>query len=221
MDTVFLLLLGISLLCVPIFIIWAIINLILRRPAKKRFAFAGMSALAFVISTIGFALTADDPASDSTVSMTNKAPLTTTENPLSQSISTSEDISVQPEYEDGSPKKELQDYAVNIIIENYNSTEIDSLSINDALGTDEPDDYIILVNLIWNAKNSASTSKDVLELYSEDFAAQIGRDQSSVKEIAIFWTIPYLNNATAKWSYEREGDGMYLSDNMMDSIFNE
>ena len=47
MDTVFLLLLGISLLCIPVFIILAIINLILRRSAKKRFAFAGISALVF------------------------------------------------------------------------------------------------------------------------------------------------------------------------------
>lgn len=135
--------------------------------------------------------------------------------------SNSKNVSVYPEYEDGSPKKELQDYAVNIILNNYNDTDIDSISINDNLGTDDPNDYIMLVHLTWNTKNSASTSKKVLELYSEDFAAQIGRDQSSVKEIAIFWTVPYLNNASAKWSYERMGDGMSLSDNMMDSAFNE
>lgn len=133
----------------------------------------------------------------------------------------SENISVQPEYESGSPQKKLQDYAANIILENYSDTDIDTLSINDNLVTDEPDDYIILANLTWNVKNSASTSKDVLELYSEDFAAQIGRDQPSVKEISIFWTVPHLNNATAKWSYERSDSAMYLSDNMMDSVFND
>ena len=81
MDTVFLLLLGISMLCIPIFIILAIINLILRRPAKKRFVFAGISALVFVISIIGFAFTAEDPAPKTPVGAPNEAFITTMEEP--------------------------------------------------------------------------------------------------------------------------------------------
>ena len=86
MDTVFLLLLGISMLCIPIFIIWAIINLILRRSAKKRFAFAGISALVFVISIIGFALTSDDPAPDNSISVTNEAPVAAEEPAISEPV---------------------------------------------------------------------------------------------------------------------------------------
>lgn len=82
MDTVFLLLLGISMLCIPFFIIWAIINLILRRPAKKRFAFAGISALVFVISIIGFGFTSDDPAPENPVNVADEAPITTMEEPV-------------------------------------------------------------------------------------------------------------------------------------------
>lgn len=92
MDTVFLLLLGISILCIPVFIIWAIINLILRRPAKKRFAFAGISALVFVISIIGFALTADDPASKGPASTINETPIATEEPTVPESIIASEDV---------------------------------------------------------------------------------------------------------------------------------
>ena len=61
----------------------------------------------------------------------------------------------------------------------------------------------------------------MLEMYSSDFAARIGSDQPAVNEVAIFWTVPYLDNANAKWAYERNGEGMYLSDNMMDSVFNQ
>lgn len=86
MDTVFLLLLGISILCIPVFIILAIINLILRRPAQKRFAFAGISALVFVISIIGFALTSDDPAPDQPTSVINEAPVAAEEPAISEPV---------------------------------------------------------------------------------------------------------------------------------------
>ncbi len=88
MDTVFLLLLGLSMLCIPVFIIWAIINLILRKPAKKRFIFAGISALVFVISIIGFGLTADDPAPDSPASAINESPITAEDSVLPDSMNT-------------------------------------------------------------------------------------------------------------------------------------
>lgn len=130
-------------------------------------------------------------------------------------------ISIEPIYEEGSLEKELQDYAVKIITESYTYTDIESLTVNENLGTEEDGDYIILARLTWNQKNKASTSQDMLSMYSSDFAARIGMDQPSVNEVAIFWTVPYLNNANAKWSYERNDDGMYLSDNMMDSVFDQ
>ena len=78
-----------------------------------------------------------------------------------------------------------------------------------------------MARLIWNQKNKASTSKEMLSMYSSDFAARIGIEQPSVSEVVIFWTVPYLDNAGAKWSYERVDAGMQLSDNSMDSVFNE
>lgn len=92
MDTLFLLLLGISMLCIPIFIIWAIISLILRRPAKKRFTFAGISALVFVISIIGFALTTDDPAPDRPVSVMDETPIIAEEPAIPESTGITEDV---------------------------------------------------------------------------------------------------------------------------------
>ena len=51
----------------------------------------------------------------------------------------------------------------------------------------------------------------MLDMYSQDMAARIYKDSSSVQEICIFWTIPYLN-ASAKWSFERGSNGMYATD---------
>ncbi len=143
------------------------------------------------------------------------------EQDISDSVEYEEIISITPEYEDGSVEKDIQNYAANIIMENYIETVIDSISINENLGTEEDGDYIILARLTWNAKNSGTLSKEMLEMYSSDFAARIGKDQLAINEVAIFWTVPYLNDANAKWAYERKGEGMYLSDNMMDTAFSD
>lgn len=84
MNNLFLLLFYISFLCIPIFIIWAIINLFRRKPAKKRFASAGISALALVISTVGFGLTMDDTSSAESVNMVSEIPDVVEESPTLQ-----------------------------------------------------------------------------------------------------------------------------------------
>ena len=79
MNNVFLLLFCISFLCILIFIIWALINLIRRKPAKKRFVSAGISALVLIISTIGFGLTMDATILSDSNSVTDEAPDTVAE----------------------------------------------------------------------------------------------------------------------------------------------
>lgn len=96
-------------------------------------------------------------------------------------------------------------------VSDYDYTTVDSITINEDAGTDTPDDYIALVYLTWDQKNSQSTTEKMLDMYSQDMAARIYKDSSSVQEICIFWTIPYLN-ASAKWSFERGTDGMYATD---------
>ena len=81
----------------------------------------------------------------------------------------------------------------------FGQTSVDSVTVNDDLG--KGSGYIALVNLTWNVKNSAETSKKVLKMYSDDLAATIAAKYSSVNEIAVFWKVPYLTNNTSKWSY--------------------
>lgn len=61
MNTLFLLLAVISLLSIPIFFILALFSLIRKKPAKKRFKWAGISALVFVSSLVGFGFTMEPP----------------------------------------------------------------------------------------------------------------------------------------------------------------
>ena len=97
------------------------------------------------------------------------------------------------------------------ITEQYTMTQIDRITINDDLGTEADGDYIALVYLTWDQKNTGKTSKKMLEMYSSDLAATLGEQNSSVNEIAIFWTVPYLND-TSKFSYQRYGDGFVEMD---------
>ncbi|MBD5395839.1 MAG: hypothetical protein HDR71_16615 [Lachnospiraceae bacterium] len=60
MNSLFLILFCISFLCIPVFVLWALINLIQKKPARKRFKLAGISAIALIVSTIGFGFTMDN-----------------------------------------------------------------------------------------------------------------------------------------------------------------
>lgn len=97
------------------------------------------------------------------------------------------------------------------IEEKYRDTDVESITLNEHAGTDVEDDYIALVRLTWNVKNSGKTSKEMLSMYSSDLAATVAEKCPNVQEIAIFWTVPYLND-NAKCAYERKNGNMYEMD---------
>lgn len=97
----------------------------------------------------------------------------------------------------------------------YENTDITEISVNEDMGTDTSDDYIALVYLKWNVKNSASTSEEMLSMYSNDLAATVAEECPNVQEISIFWEVSYLTDNTSKWSFERKGENMYLTDNVL------
>lgn len=59
MNNFFVLLFLISLLCIPIFVIWACVNFLRKRPVKKMFKRAGISAAVFAASIVGVGVTTD------------------------------------------------------------------------------------------------------------------------------------------------------------------
>lgn len=80
--------------------------------------------------------------------------------------------------------------------------------------------YAMLYELTWDQKNSGKTSMEVLDMYSSDMAARMYNDLPEIQELAIFWTVPYLNNGTGKISFERKDNGMAYTDKIFDSNFN-
>lgn len=111
--------------------------------------------------------------------------------------------------------KKIQEY----INANYTYTTLDNLTINPDLGTDTDGDYIALVYLTWDQMNSGKTSKEVLDLYSSDMAVHVYEDLPEIQELAVFWTVPYLNNGQAKISFERKSNGMAYTDTVFDKNF--
>lgn len=94
----------------------------------------------------------------------------------------------------------------------YLATTVDRITLNDNLGTADPGDRIALVYLTWSMPNSAQTSREMLRRYSDDLATTVGAQCPDISELAVFWTVPYLGDASAKRAYARRGSGMYLAD---------
>ncbi len=108
-----------------------------------------------------------------------------------------------------------------IVQEKYSGTDVDRISLNKNLGTEDNDsDYVALVYLTWTVKNKPDTTKKMLAMYSEDFAARIGENISAITEFTVFWTVPYYSetDTAAKYSYKREDAGMYQTDAMVSEI---
>lgn len=109
---------------------------------------------------------------------------------------------------------EIETAIRQIVAENYSKTDVEKITINKNLGTEDDGDYIALVYLTWNVKNGPDTTKRMMAMYSEDFAARTGTNLPNVSEVCIFWKIPYYDESDTlvKYSYARKGAGMYQTD---------
>lgn len=116
-------------------------------------------------------------------------------------------------YEEGSNQYDIQTYIADHISKEYSDSSITEITINEDASSDGAGSYIALVHITWNVENSGSTSKDMLDMYSNDLAAVLASNKSNVSELTIFWTVPYLN-AEAKYSFERRDNGMYPTDQL-------
>ncbi len=128
------------------------------------------------------------------------------------------DVSVLSEEKDEAyvVKKAVEGY----IDANYKGTSIEKIEINPDYGTEDENDYIALIYLIWDVQNSGETSKTILDMYSQDMAVRMYEDLPEIQELAVFWTVPYLNNGSAKISFERTNGGMSITDIVFDKNFN-
>lgn len=117
--------------------------------------------------------------------------------------------------EELSTLKSEAEYEIESIVEdNYKTASIEEIEINEDMGSEKPNKLIALVHLSFDAKNSARTSYNMVEMYSDDLAAKIGSENDTVNQIAVFWKVPYIDEdeTLAKFSYERSGEHMIITD---------
>ncbi len=161
----------------------------------------------------------DDSENKQTTKETAEATTVTEETVPTTSDEPEEEPKEKPEEEPESEQSKVEKKVQEYIDAYYTKTEIDSITVNEDLGTDVDGDYIALVRLTWNVSNSAELSKEVLDIYSSDMASRMYKDLPEIQELAVFWTVPHLNNGSAKISFERKDDGMYYTDTVFDSNF--
>ena len=118
------------------------------------------------------------------------------------------------------PEEKIKD-KVKEYVKQYNGTDINNITVNPHLGTEKDGDYVVLVRLTWNVMNKGERSMKMLEMYSSDMAANMYKDLPEVQELAVFWTVPYLNNGNAKVSFERANGGMAFTDKVFDNNFRQ
>lgn len=218
----------ISMIAFFVCLILLIVNVIKKKPLKPYAVGLGLSLGIFFVGCL-LAPTTDDTdvkknteiKSETIVNTETESPNTekdieseVTENTEKTTESESTENTEISEYD--KVKNQIKSY----INANYTNTVLDDLTVNDDAGTDEDGDYVVLVNLTWNQKNTGKTSQEMLDMYSSDMAARIYQDLPEVQELCIFWTVPYLNDGTAKISFERKDNGMAYTDKVFDNNFN-
>lgn len=106
------------------------------------------------------------------------------------------------------PSQEIEKLAQQIINEDLKNTTINKIDVNEHMGRNDGT-YLVLPHLKWSVKNSAKTTMEMLEMYSDHLAARLA-DDKNISEITVFWEVPYHleGNNVAKFMYERYGDGM-------------
>lgn len=215
----------ISMIAFFVCLILLIVNAIKKNPLKPYAVGLGLSVGVFFVGCL-LAPTSDDTdvkknteiesettliESQETEKFTESRETKDTEKTVESEVTENTEIS---EYD--KVKTQIKSY----INANYTNTILDDLTVNDDLGTDADGDYVVLVNLTWNQKNTGKTSQEMLDMYSSDMAARIYQDMPEVQELCIFWTVPYLNDGTAKISFEKKDNGMAYMDKVFDNNFN-
>lgn len=117
--------------------------------------------------------------------------------------------------EELSTLKSEAEYEIESIVEdNYKAASIEKIKINQDMSTDQDNKLIALVYLSFDFKNSAQTSYNMVEMFSDDLASKIGTDNNTINQIAVFWKVPYIDEdeTLAKLSYERSGEHMIITD---------
>lgn len=145
-----------------------------------------------------------------------------------QEFEDEEEVSSEDEESEESEEEETEDDSqdnigdidydiIDVVDEDLDDTSVIDIEINEDASVDD-ERYIVLVDLEWDVKNGASSTEDMLDMYSDHLASNLS-DNELIHELVLFWTVPYHNEVDSilKRSYENKDDGMYLDDEAKDT----
>ncbi|MGG4200756.1 hypothetical protein [Peribacillus frigoritolerans] len=140
------------------------------------------------------------------------------------STPTNEATQVEESHEEEVKEKEIEltreekikETAKDIIEKNYNQTTVEELEVNQNLGLNDGS-YIVLPYLKWDAMNNSKRTKRLIEMYSDDLAANLAKE-GDISEITVFWEVPYHleGKNVAKFTYTKNGDSMSIGERWYD-----
>ncbi|MGE6376626.1 hypothetical protein [Peribacillus muralis] len=184
-----------GLLCIVatiFFIIAAVISTFRKtRKVKKRLLRASWSFFLFLI-LFAFAIE-DDPEVEKS------------------SVSTEEKTQTGESRED-----EIAETINSIIDKNYSHTTVSDMEVNENLNLNDGS-YIVLPYLKFDAMNNEKRTKNLLEMYSEDLAANLTKEDD-ISEVTVFWEAPYLleGQNIAKFTFTRKSENMIIAESWYD-----
>ncbi|PGZ55642.1 hypothetical protein COE56_03235 [Bacillus anthracis] len=116
-------------------------------------------------------------------------------------------------------KNDIKDKAT-VIADNLFSTSIKKIEVNEHAGTDDPDDYVLLLHLSFDAKNTKKTTREVINDHNNTIGAKVQKELENVKEVAVFWEVPYIQKGDniVKANLERSGDKIMFKENWIAPI---
>lgn len=178
---------------------------------KKKKIFIGV--LVFLLVAVGLALL--DPDEDNDQNIPDTTPATVSDdNSIDEDTdaATNKNEIINPY--DGR-KSEIFDIVLNRINSgDYTNTTITDIKLNDDLGTDLEEDYILLVYGSIDVNNSKETGNKLLRMYADDLMASVaGEGVTEITEGAVFWGDDY-NDRKVKYAYEYKDGAFYISDVM-------
>lgn len=117
--------------------------------------------------------------------------------------------------------EEIEETANKIIEQNYNQTTVNKITVNENLGLNDGS-YIVLPYLKWDAMNNSKRTKRLIEMYSDDLAANLAKE-GDISEITVFWEVPYHleGKNVAKFTYTKNGDSMSIGERWYDPSLKE
>lgn len=213
----------ISMIAFFVCLILLIVNVIKKKPLKPYAVGLGLSVGVFFVGCLLAPTTDDNTDVKKNTEIESETKSHNTEKAIESEVTENIEKTTESEVTENTEISEydkVKNQIHSYINANYTNTVLDDLTVNDDAGTDEDGDYVVLVNLTWNQKNMGKTSQEMLDMYSSDMAARIYQDLPEVQELCIFWSVPYLNDGTAKISFERKDNGMAYTDKVFDNNFN-